>query len=179
MTQCNIFRHFSVTLIMLLSTGCSQLDVYQGKAVKVEGDIYYYNEMGEIEMTESQLDKYEAAGNIVRIKHIAPSSALIVDPEELAVLMQDEQLFFTLMDGTKLKYDISALVEKGSLHENIDRIVTDNGWNPVNWQAKHDYFIDKPFGVVGGDVQALIMEVVSGFPVFVKFEEGAKKIVVN
>ena len=88
---------------------CSTVDVMQDKAVRIDGEVYYYNEAGEIELTEEELRQMESSGNIVRIKHVAPTGALILDPEEMTVLMQDRAVFYSELDKKNPSGEVSVL----------------------------------------------------------------------
>lgn len=162
--------------ISLFMSACSTLDVMQNKAVRLDGEVYYYNEAGEVELSEEQLASLEKNGAVVRIKHVAPDGALILDPEEMAVLMQDRSVFFAELDGKNPEGEVSSLVKKGSLRKNLERIAKEEGWSAVEWNPAIDFYVNKPFAVVGPDLQSVVIEAVVGYPVYVAFDEASKAI---
>ncbi|MFA0809519.1 hypothetical protein [Microbulbifer epialgicus] len=172
-------KSISKFLLMLsasvIMSACTTLDVIQRKAVRLDGTVYYYNESGELELTSEQLEELEKNGAVVRIKHVAPSGALILDPEEMAVLMQDRSLFFAELDGKKAAGKVSTLIKKGSLRKSIERIANSEGWEKVEWNLTVDYYVEKPFAVVGPDFQSVIVEAVQGYPIYVAFDESDEK----
>jgi hypothetical protein len=150
---------------------CTAIDVWLDKAVRINGDVYYYNDSGEIEVSEEKLKEMENQGNIVRIKHVAPSGALIVDPEEMTILMQDRAVFYSELDRTDSDGSVSALIKKGSLRKNLERIFEEHGLPVAAWNLPLDYYVSKPFAVVGADLQAIILESLNGYPVYVSFDQ--------
>lgn len=161
---------------VLIVSACSTFDVMQNKAVRLDGEVYYYNEAGEVELSEEQLASLEKNGAVVRIKHVAPDGALILDPEEMAVLMQDRSVFFAELDGKNPEGEVSSLVKKGSLRKNLERIAKEEGWSTVEWSPAIDFYVNKPFAVVGPDLQSVVIEAVVGYPVYVAFDEASKAI---
>ncbi len=157
-------------------TACSTVDVMQDKAVRIDGEVYYYNEAGEIELTEEELRQMESSGNIVRIKHVAPTGALILDPEEMTVLMQDRAVFYSELDKKNPSGEVSVLIKKGSLRKNLERIIKEEGWEGVAWNSSVDYYVPKPFAIVGPDVQTVVIEALNGYPVYVNFDVTGKSI---
>jgi len=158
---------------------CSAVDVMQDKAVRIDGEVYYYNEAGEIELTEDELKQMELAGNIVRIKHVAPTGALILDPEEMTVLMQDRAVFYSELDNKNPEGEVSVFIKKGSLRNNLERILKEEGWNSVAWKPSVDFYVPQPFAIVGPDLQTVIVETLNDYPVFVNFDVTDKTIVVE
>jgi len=185
MSKMNGARKYRIIVALLFSaalSGCSFLDVAKGNATRIDGQVYYFNEDGEIELTERELEQLEAEKKVVRIKHVAPDGALIIDPEELSVLMQDREVFFSAVDNTVgAGGSVSVLVKKGSLQENINRLADKEGWASVTWNAAHDYYVKEPFAVKGQDLPSVIVEVLKGFPLNVSFvnTETDKKITIN
>ncbi|WP_200911684.1 hypothetical protein [Teredinibacter purpureus] len=155
---------------LLALSACSFFDVVTSKAERIDGQVFYYDENGELLMSEEQLNILESNGSVVRIKHVAPNGALILDPEEMTVLMQDREVFYSQLDRKSLDGEITVLIKKGSLKENIERIAKEEGWNSVNWDVHVDYYVSEPFAVVGGDVPAVVVEALEGYPVFTGFD---------
>ena len=172
-----MIRKSSILRVLILCSvitglgACSTMDVMQNKAVRIDGDIYHYNDDWEIELTEQELKRHESSGSIVRIKHVAPTGALILDLEEMRVLMQDRAVFFSELDKKNPPGEVSVLIKKGSLRENMERIIKKERWDGVVWNLTIDFYVSKPFAVVGPDVQAVIMEVINGYPIYVNFNE--------
>jgi len=166
----------ALIVISLGFTGCATVDVIQDKAVRVDGEVYYYNANGEIEVTAEKLAQLEKNGSVVRIKQVASEGALILDPEEFTLLTQDRSLFFAELDGNNPAGKVSSLVKKGSLKKNIERISQEEGWGSVQWESAHDFYVEKPFAVVGPDVESVIVETIKNYPLYVVFEESTKGI---
>lgn len=169
-------KSFLLILGAIALAACSHVDVMRNKAERIDGQVFYYDDNGELVMTAEQLKSLEESGSVVRIKHVAPSGALILDPEEMNVLMQDREVFYAQLDGKKLDGEVTALIKKGSLKENIERIAKEAGWNKVDWKVGVDYHIAEPFAIVGSDVPAVIVEALEGFPVYTGFDLTGKNI---
>lgn len=157
-------------------TGCATVDVIQEKAVRIDGDVYYYNESGEIEVSTEKMAQLEKNGSVVRIKQVASEGALILDPEEFTLLTQDRSLFFAELDGKNPAGKVSSVIKKGSLKKNLERIAQEEGWVTVEWTSAHDYYVAKPFAIVGLDLQSVVIEALKDYPLYVVFEESTKGI---
>ncbi|WP_045861672.1 hypothetical protein [Teredinibacter purpureus] len=166
----DIAKSMTLAASLLALSACSFFDVVTSKAERIDGQVFYYDENGELLMSEEQLNILESNGSVVRIKHVAPNGALILDPEEMTVLMQDREVFYSQLDRKSLDGEITVLIKKGSLKENIERIAKEEGWNSVNWDVHVDYYVSEPFAVVGGDVPAVVVEALEGYPVFTGFD---------
>ena len=166
----NIAKYMMLAASLLALSACSFFDVVTNKAERIDGQVFYYDENGELLMSEEQLNILESNGSVVRIKHVAPNGALILDPEEMTVLMQDREVFYSQLDRKSLDGEVTILIKKGSLKENIERIAKEEGWNSVNWDVHVDYYVSEPFAVVGGDVPAVVVEALEGYPVFTGFD---------
>lgn len=160
--------------LCLVVSACSTYKVWRNEAVRIDKDVYPLNARGEVELTEEQLTALQAEGRVVRVKHVAPDNALILDPEEMSILLQDRGLFYAALDNVNPDGEVSVLVKKGSLRENIERFINQqDSWAGLAWNLDLDYYVSKPFAVVGPDAQSVIMDVVSGYPIFVRFDQDA------
>ena len=163
----------------LLISSCSSTPVAQNetKTIYLDGKVFYYNDAGKIKLTARQLTELEKSGAVVRIDHVVPDNALIIEPEEMTVLMQDRLTFFAELDKVKPEGRISSLVKKGSLRKNLERLALKEGLMPIKWSGP-DYYVPEPFVVVGPDIQSVVIETFSGYPVYVNFGDSGESLTV-
>lgn len=165
-------------LATLYLSGCGTMDVINKKAVKIDGELYQLNENKQIELTTDELNRLEAKGKVVRVKHIAMDNALIIEPDELTLLTQDQRLFFSKVSQAE-DGDKSVFVKKGSLSNSLNEMAIQLGWNKVSWQLPVDYYVTNTFLVSGGDAQSMFVEALSEYPVYVVFNEQDKTVIVT
>lgn len=172
----NLLRPAALALAAFASVGCTTLDVYQDKAVKIGDDVFYYNEDGQIEMSAAKLDELVAKKQAVRIKHVSNTDALILDPEELAVLMKDQEVFFSKLDNNPLVNEESFLVSKGSLKENMIRLAQEAGWETIQWDSVHNYYVESPVAIAAESYLEIAFEMIAPYPLMASFAKEQNQL---
>ncbi len=157
--------------------GCQMSYSPDDPVLRVDGQVYPINGAGQLELSETQLSALEAEGQVVRIKHVAPENALVIDPQEMSLLLRNRDLFYTELNQPGQQDQLSVLIRKGSLRENMIRNVGKSGeWQGLKWCLDVDYYIPEPFAVIGRDLPAVVMDVLNDYPVFVKFDEQSMMV---
>lgn len=164
---------------MVSTIGCTTLDVYFDKAVEIDGEAYYFNDAGEIEMSSEKLAELQDNKKVLRIKHVSKTDALILDPEELTVLMQDQEVFFSNLDNNPLKEEQSFVLAKGSLKSNLLRLAKEAGWETIQWDGVHNYYIESPQVIIGEDFLSIAIEIISQYPLTGIFDNEIKQLKIS
>ena len=170
------FKMAAIAVGIMAGVGCTTLDVYLDKAVKIDGEVYYFNEQGEIEMSSEKLAELQEEQKVLRIKHVSKTDALILDPEELTVLMQDQEVFFSNLDNNPLKEEQSFLLAKGSLKSNLLRLAKIAGWETIQWDSVHNYYIESPQAVIAEDYLSIAFEIIAQYPLSGSFDSEKNQL---
>jgi len=73
---------------------------------------------------------------------------------------------------------VEFLVKKGSLEDNIQRLMTQRGWGAL-YMEKPDYHLDKNFLMSAGTVEESLYFLISDYPLYMCGEENGDVTIIN
>lgn len=166
-------------LIGLTAIGIAACSGNKAKTVKIEGQKYQINEHGELTVTKDQLEELVNNGEVKHIKHVAKDEPYIISPEELNLLVQDRDMFFSKVYGVEAIGKFSAIVRKGSLKSSVMRIAKEGELEAVKWDVKYDYFVPEAYAMVGDSVESVLVEILAEFPLYFEYDMKTKTVTVT
>lgn len=171
-------NYFSILLASALLAGCSSPP---DKTVKVGSKTYTVAEDGSLDMTQADIKEAIENGTATYIDKDGKKPYLQLTKDEFKAASADHNALYTMLDIEKKTEsddgEIVTLVKTGSLKENLDRILGEQGWDTLDYDG-HDFFIDSPYVVKGDDVMSVVNEVSKDFDVFFCADDEKKTVTV-
>lgn len=175
----NKMKVFVIIIATIMLAACSSSNILQ------IGDKDYVLDGGDkLQITQEEYEKLirgEIKASLIKgFEGVNKGKkALILDPEEINVLMQDRRLFFAELDKKQNSEVVAILVRKGLVRDLLEYIAESNGWKGVEWMVGKELTNEKPFAVVGSDFQTVLVEAIKDFPITVIFDEKNKLLKFN
>lgn len=154
----------AVTVLIALS-GCATTS--QTDTVVIGGVEYVKGHDGSVTLSKEEYAKVSQIRNPALLKRT--SNTLNLSPEEYEILSKNGEALFSLAGMANEDEPVSALIRRGSLKNNIERLLAENGWRNLYFEGE-DYFVEKSHIIESEAVETAVIEVLEDKPMYVCFD---------
>lgn len=168
----NELKSLSVVLGSIAAmAGCASND----NQVKLGDKVYTPDADGALVMTEQEVSHLTKKGEAQFVEGQFPNVKLT--EAEYHLVKENDEALFSLIGEANPDEAVSALIRRGSLQENLERIVSENNWNALYFDGP-DYFVKEMSVLEEESVSGAVMSVSSDYPVYTCFDEEEKVVTV-
>lgn len=169
----------SIIAISGCSSSSQKPESHKDAFLTIQSNKHYYDSNGYLLMTREDFKNYVSTGKVTPAPSPKQTKVHKFSPDEFAVLMKDKTAFYSELDGqSPEKGEVSVLIKKGTLEENLKRITKELGYDSVQWEVKDSdrLIFQKPTAITGIHRRAVIINAIKDFPVKAFFEEDKSHI---
>lgn len=138
----------------------------------IDGKPYTVNKSGEILINQLELENIKKGKSAI----YQPQSVAGIDltERELQTLMQDQDALFIYLQNPTLQAvgPVSFAVLKGSLEDNLTRLVGKSNIDSVSFETSYDYHVPEDTIISANSFEELLTIFLLGFPVESTLEES-------
>jgi hypothetical protein len=143
--------------------------------VTINGEEFIKDENGVLHLSDSS---FNAVTNKEGVKFVEGELPPVkITEREYEVVQANEEAFFSLVGQANPDEDVSMLVKPGSLKANLERVVSENGWQALHYDGP-DMYIDRPSLLEAANVPMATMSLIVDYDLYPCFDEKAKVVTI-